>query len=355
MSAPAGRALPAADIDLVLEQTGCDVWRALSDARLFVTGGTGFFGKWLLETFVAAVDRFELGATMTVLTRDAQGFAARFPALSAHPSIRFHTGDVRSFEFPAGKFSHIIHAATEASVRVMVEDPQAMLDTITQGTRRVLELARVCGATRFLLTSSGGVYGRQPPEMNCVYEDYSGAPDPLEPHACYSEGKRYSEMLCAIYARQYDFEVCIARCFAFIGPYLPVDSHFAAGNFLRDALRGGPIEIRGDGTPLRSYLHAADLTSWLWTLLVKGKSCQAYNVGSEECLSIADLAHRIATACGKVEVKIAQKAVEGKLPERYVPSALRMSNEFEITPKISIDEAIRRTVDWLKLEKEVYL
>jgi len=336
----------AADLEHVLAHTR-ELWEELRGQRLFITGGTGFFGCWLLESFAWANDRLGLGASALVLSRDPGAFARKAPHLAAHPAIQFHVGDVRSFESPAGGFSHIIHAATEASAKLNEEDPLRMLDTIVQGTRRALDFARHCGASRFLLTSSGAVYGRQPPNLTHIPEDYVGGPDPTDPRSAYGEGKRVAEMLCTLYARQHGLQAKIARCFAFVGPYLPLDAHFAIGNFIRDGLQGGPIQVKGDGTPYRSYLYAADLAIWLWTILFRGESCRPYNVGSGEAITIGELAKMVAQDFGpEVGVRVAKEAVPGQSPERYVPSVERAATELRLLPIIPLPEAIRRTSQW---------
>ncbi len=334
----------AGDLDHVLSRTR-GLWEELRDGRLFITGGTGFFGCWLLESFAWANDNLGLRAEAVVLTRNAAAFGRKAPHLANRADLRLQVGDVRDFAFPAGPFTHVIHAATEASVALNTDAPLAMLDVIVQGTRRTLDFARQCGSPKVLLTSSGAVYGRQPPDLSHTPEEYGGAPDALDPYSAYAEGKRVAEHVAGVYHRKYGLPVKIARGFAFLGPYLPLDAHFAAGNFLRDGLRGGPVRVGGDGTPFRSYLYAADLAVWLWTLLFRGAPCRPYNVGGEEAVSIAELACCVAVHFG-VGVQIARAAVPGRPAERYVPSTRRAREELGLAEWISLPEAVARTVRW---------
>jgi nucleoside-diphosphate-sugar epimerase len=336
----------AADLEHILEHTR-ELWEELRGERIFITGGTGFFGCWLLESFAWANDRLGLKAMALVLTRDREAFQKKAPHLAVHPAVHFHVGDVRSFVFPQGNFSHIIHAATESSTNLSAEEPITIFDTIVEGTRHALEFARQCQAQKFLLTSSGAVYGKQPPEMTHIPEEYPGAPDPIDPYSAYGEGKRAAEILCALYAREYGFQVKITRNFAFVGPYLPLDAHFAIGNFIRDGLNGEPIIVKGDGMPRRSYLYAADLAIWLWTILFKGRSLRPYNVGSEESISIRDLAGTVAEAFqSKIPVRVLGNAQPGKSVEQYVPSTRRAFHELELSEIIPLKDAIRRTISW---------
>ena len=336
----------ANDLEHILAHTA-SLWEELRGKRIFVTGGTGFIGCWLLESLAWANDKLELNTRAVVLTRNLDAFRRKAPHLVGHPALQFHLGDVRTFEFPAGEFSHVIHAATQASATLNEENPLLMFDTIVEGTRRALEFTRQRGANKFLLTSSGAVYGKQPPDMTHIPEEYAGGPDPLDPRSAYGEGKRAAEMLCTLYAHQFGLETKVARCFAFVGPYLPLDLHFAIGNFIRDGLRGGPIQVNGDGTPYRSYLYAADLVIWLWTILLRGQACRPYNVGSEESITVGELARLVAgIARPEVEVKIAKKAAPGKTAERYIPSTHRAESELRLKPWVGLRNAIQRTVQW---------
>ena len=336
----------AHDLDHVLART-TGLWEELRGARVFVTGGTGFFGCWLLETFLWANDHLRLDASVVVLTRDGNAFGRRVPHLACHPAVRLHDGDVRTFEFNGGEFSHVVHAATDSSAAVDDRD-RRMFDTIVEGTRRTLEFARRSGARRFLLTSSGAVYGRQPAELTHVPEEYAGGADRPGAGQEYAEGKRAAEKLCAAYADAH-LQPTIARCFAFVGPYLPLDVHFAVGNFIRDGLQGGPIRISGDGTPYRSYLYAADLAIWLWTILLRGQATRPYNVGSETSISIASLAHAVARRfTPESAVRIGKPAMSDGPAERYVPSTRRVRNDLGVTVSVDLEEALTRTVDWYR-------
>ena len=345
MSGPLSRR----DIDAVLD-AAAGLWSQLDGTRLFVTGGTGFIGTWLLETFLAARERFGLDAHAVVLTRNADAFAAKSPHIANDAAIELLSGDVRSFAFPPGEFRFVIHAATEASAKLNNEQPREMFDSIVTGTRRVLDFAVAAGTTRFLFTSSGAVYGRQPHDVDHVPEEYAGAPEITDARSAYGEGKRAAEALCAMYAADHPaLQIAIARCFAFVGPHLPLDRHFAIGNFIGDALAARPIEIRGDGTPLRSYLYAADLAIWLWMILFRGASMRPYNVGSEDSLSVLDTAQRVAAAVTPPpEVHVARRADPQRPAERYVPSTKRARTELTLEQSVGLDDAIARTIAWYR-------
>ena len=335
--------LPIRDLDHVLEHTE-GLWEDLRGERCFVTGGTGFFGGWMVESLLHANARLGLGAKVVVLTRDPQRFLRAAPHVAANDAVALAAGNVREFTLPDGAFSHILHLATETDLAV---DPTASFTTAVQGTTRVLELAGRSSTRRLLLASSGAVYGPQPPEVERLDEGYSGAPRPEDSATGYGQGKRAAEFLCAAASASTGLEVKIARCFAFVGPLLPLDANFAVGNFIRDALVGGPVRVSGDGTPRRAYLYAADLAAWLWTVVFRGVSRRPYNVGSGEHVSVADVARLVASQVRPgAAVSITQTPIGRRLPTRYVPSIERARSELGLEPWISLDEGIARTAEW---------
>jgi dTDP-glucose 4,6-dehydratase len=333
------------DREHVLEHTR-DIWPELRRAQIFITGGTGFVGTWLLQSLAWADDAFGLDATATVVTRNPAAFARKVPELAAHRSVHLVEGDACSFAYPEGDFPFVIHAATEQHSHATPEQPLSTFDLDLTATRRVLEFARTHATRRLLFTSSGAMYGKQPPDLTHIPEDYAGGPLTTDLRSAYGQAKRVSEWMCGMYASQYGFAALIARLFAFVGPHLPLDANFAVGNFIRDAMKGGPIRISGDGTPYRSYLYAADLAIWLWTILVKGENSRPYNVGSGEAITIDGLAKVVAENIRPgIAVEIAQKPAPGAPAARYVPNVERARLELGLEPWIPLAEGVRRTAN----------
>ena len=333
------------DHDGILAQTG-GIWEKLRGQRIFLTGGTGFFGCWLLESFLHANRSLRLGASISALTRSPERFRQRAPHLAGDPAIEFVAGDIRSFPFPSGNFEYVIHAAADTSAAA-AEHPIELFTSIVDGTRHVLDFAASHGTRQLLFVSSGAVYGTQDPAVSHISESSLGGPDWLRPQAAYGEGKRAAELMCALHARDTGIACKIARCFAFVGPYLPLNAHFAVGNFIRDAMNGLPVRIHGDGTPMRSYLYAADLAAWLWTLLLHGKSGEAYNVGSDQALSILDLAKAVEAALETtLEIQIARPPVAGEPRTQYVPCVDKAKRDLGLKVSVDLHEAIRRTAAW---------
>lgn len=332
------------DLDHILQHTE-PLWRELAGERLFITGGTGFFGKWMLEALLHANARLGLRIGALVLTRNPEGFGREMPVVVTNPAIGLHRGDLTNFSFPDGTFSHVLHMGTTSSTATFNdEEPLAKFANIVHGTQRTLEYAVRCRATRFLHTSSGAVYGRQPEDVAFIPEDFQVAPDPANTAAAVGHSKRIAEFLTAAHAEKHGIQATNARCFSFIGAHLPLDIHYAVGNFIRDALAGGPIVVRGDGTPQRSYLYAADLVIWLMTIMCRGTSGGVYNVGSEEDVTVGELAHRVARhAPAPVEVTIVRSAPASPMRDRYVPSTERARCELGLTTLIPLDDAIART------------
>lgn len=310
--------------------SGLDAFR---DKRIFMTGGTGFFGKWLLNHFQG------LEVDVIVLSRTPATFLSEFPMFGRNPNVTFIQGDVRDFSFPSGHFDYVIHAATEASVKLDQENPEEMVSVIVDGTKRVLEFSKQAGIHRFLYVSSGAVYGVQPPELSHIPETF-----PCNPVSAYGKGKLMAERLCL----ESGVETVIARPFAFVGPWLPLNEHFAIGNFIGNCLRNEPIEIKGDGTPLRSYMYGADLADWLLKILLRGRVNEIYNVGSQDAVSILETARLVRTAAGVFnEIRVLQARNGRRLPERYIPSVGKAMMEIGLRSRYTLPFALEQT--FLKL------
>ena len=348
------RRIDSRDLEHVLDLASRD-FAALRGSRLLVTGATGFVGSWIIETVAFANVAAQAGIKIFALVPpgiDAERDASHITGLEG---VHLVHGDILTIDraeltrqnADAASLDAVIHAAIAVNASSIERNPLPTLDTAVEGTRRILDLARHSGARRFLFLSSGAVYGPAPSHLATIPETHLGGPDSTDPRAVYAEGKRIGEMMCACDTRAHGLETVMARGFAFVGPRLPIDRHFAVGNFIRDALAGGPVVVSSDGTAVRSYQYAADMAIWLWALLMRGQSGRAYNVGASREISIRELASAVAHAAGNgCGVEVRRERTPGAAPERYVPDVRLASETLQLRETIPLEEAIARTIRW---------
>ncbi|WP_337157137.1 NAD(P)-dependent oxidoreductase [Pseudomonas putida] len=311
-------ALVSVDVQRIVDILSLD--SELKGKRLLLTGGTGFFGKWLLA-MLACLNKRGAGIEVTVLSRAPARFLRMYPQYASVHWVRWIEHDVREpiSVLVEGAFDMAIHAATDTLAGAH-SDLLRLYDTILNGARNVLDLAVRTGTKRVLLTGSGAQYGVL--EFGVpVSENSTGSCNALLASSAYAEAKRAQETLAAIYAARHGLEIVSTRCFAFSGPGIALDEHFAIGNFVRDALWRDELVLQSSGSAVRSYLHGSDLAGWLLALLVRGAPGNAYNVGSDQALTIAELARKVMTRIAPDKpLRILGQDLTAQARSYYVPS-----------------------------------
>lgn len=250
--------------------------------------------------------------------------------------------DVRAGIPALADISHAVHGATPSSVRSGSGDLRGVLVTSVVGADNLVRAVGDAGRRpRILNLSSGAVYGPQPPDLLRLPETYVGGPTPDLRTSPYAEGKRAAESLLEAAGREGLITPIQARLFAFLGPMLPTDEGFAIGNFIADAAQKRTVKVLGDGSTVRSYLNARDLTTWLIRLLALAPSGQPYNVGSPHFRSLGEWAALCADLVG-TEVSLGDCPLGER--SRYVPD---VSNSAELDIYSDVEDPVPALQSWL--------
>ena len=321
----------------------------LDGSRILLTGGSGFVGKWMLQTAKIAQENSQNKIELVIPTRRLSAQHVQNAIAVGCPNVSWVEGDFLNEVPDVGHVDMIIHTATPASAQLNAENPAEMLRINVEAMKSVL---RYAGDNQPLLfTSSGAVYGTQPQTVSHIPEGTVQPNRPAGQLNAYAQGKQIAEQLCREAGDIGQCSPIIARLFAFGGEYLPRDTHFAIGNFIQNALDRQPIAIQGDGRARRSYLYGADMATWLWSALTHGgdQDAEPFHIGSEHSVSILELAQTVAKVSGEVlsyvpEITVA-KAIDTSEPvHQYVPANLRTRQTLQVAEWASLEDIIRRTL-----------
>ena len=317
----------------------------LDGARILLSGGTGFVGKWMLQIAKLAQANSNVKIDLVVPTRQLIALHVQSAVAIGCPNVSWIEGNFLEEQIDVGKVDMIIHAATPASAKLIAENPSEMLRLNIAAMESILRLAG--NNTPLLFTSSGAVYGTQPESMTHVPERTIEPIPPTDQLNAYAQGKQAAERMCREAGDKGRCNPIIARLFAFGGEHLPRDTHFAIGNFVQNALDRKPIVINGDGRARRSYLYGADMATWLWSALADGGNEEPLHIGSERSISVLELAKNVARVSGEVlnyvpEIIVSEPVNESLPVHQYVPSTAQTRKILNVEEWTGLDEIIVR-------------
>ncbi len=310
---------------------------SLRNSRILVTGATGFFGKWILSSIIHLNDNSDTNISVIAISRNPDKFLKNFNEFN-RSDITFIKTDLKNLKSVNSEIDYIIHAGMDVSVTLHNNS----VDTIENEkviTDNILKIYHTNKVKKLLYTSSGAYYDKCFQDEKRPDEEYK----PEQYSTEYGQAKFNSEQSFI----NANINFSIARCFAFIGPHLPLTGAYAAGNFINNVLQEEDIIIKGNGTPIRSYLYMSDLMIYLFKMLCS-KERLILNVGSDKELSIKDLADKITKHSSKSKVKVLSDKLEKRI-SCYSPNLEKLNKTFNrISEHVSLDEAIKKTIAFYK-------
>ena len=319
-------------------------------ATLLIIGGTGFFGKSILDCYKRkllapwGIDR------IVVMSRNSGNFKYNHPELVS-TGVEFFTGDITTINsLPSADY--VIHAAASSNASLYLGNNAKEKRNIIKGTLNYCRLAsKFHKDSKIVFCSSGAVYGYQPKDVKFLTEDmfFGDVEGLVEAKKSYAYAKRDSEKAIQKLGQE-GLDVSIARCFSFVGKYLPLNQHFAVGNFILNAISGDLINVKSDRLVYRSYMYADDLVEWLMAIAQDSNTnCPIYNVGSEEKVEIRELA-RVVSSYVATEV-VCEYECTNRGVDNYIPSTAKVENNLGLRIKHNLQESIKKTFKRITNEK----
>mgnify|MGYP006163506731 CR=1 FL=1 len=313
-------------------------------ASLLIIGGSGFFGKSILDSYKRKLLRPWKIDKIIIMSRDPQQLSKKYPELITD-GVEFFAGDISTVDY-LPKADFIIHAAASTDASRYLLHNQEEKENIISGTLNYCRLAKEFHKkSHIIFCSSGAVYGYQPESLKFLRED-SVLGDVLkldDMKRSYAYAKRDSETVIQKLGEE-NINIAIARCFSFVGKYLPRNQHFAIGNFIDNGTNGNEIEVKSEKLVYRSYMYADDLVDWLLAIAVTANpKCPTYNVGSDKEIEIRELAN-INSQIFNVNIKTVEINKNATV-DRYIPSIEKAKKELGLRNNYGLKESILMSID----------
>lgn len=332
------------DISDIIKASYID-WVKLHNKIVLITGATGLVGTAIITVLYYANRMLNLDLSVIALVRNAEKAQKRFEGISGNGFLSFVVGTVESFDFSTEPVSvdYLIHCASQTSSKGFVECAVETIDTAVTGTKRMLEFAKLSHIKGFVCLSSMEVYG-YPHRGQKVTEEEFGAFSPLVLRNSYPISKILCENMCIAYVDEYGLPAKICRLTQVIDSKNDETDNRIVAYFSRCVINKENIVLKTAGETERSYVYDLDAVSAILTVLLEGKSGEAYNVANKDTYcSIAQMAEHIANAYGlTVEYDIQSSANTGYLNTLYMDLDTTKITDLGWTPKFGIDEAYKR-------------
>ena len=324
-------------------------WDRFAGKTVLVTGASGFLPAYMVETLLFLNEKKNLGCRVVGLVRNMEKARTRFFLYQGRDDLHLIKGDVsQEIQWPM-RCDFIVHAASQASPKFYGTDPVGTMSANLLGSYHLLNQAKEWAVDGFLFFSSGEVYGQVSPDKIPTRESDYGYIDITNSRSCYAEGKRAAETLGVSYASQFGVPFKIVRPFHTYGPGMALDDGRVFADFVRDVIHSKNLVLQSDGKAIRAFCYLSDAVRGFFTVLLKGQTGAAYNVGNPDgAISIGELANLLVGLFPERHLKVERRrqTTLGYLPSPIsvnVPNVDRLK-QFGWNPVVSVEDGFKRTI-----------